>query len=544
MNGKSVKLLLLLMLAPWVVAQDGGPGKLSIEKKIYRGTEGVAEKITIIRAFGQEGEVSVQLKAVGGGAEAGKDFTAFDQTITFADGEKEKTIKVDVLSDRGIEFPENIKLALSDPTGGAELGGNPTSTLQITMFHNDAVILGFLMAILALVFHTAHSDDPRWKKFYKYVPSLLLCYFLPSVLTTLGLFSAHHSNLYYVASRYLLPSCLVLLCLSIDLKGIMGLGPKAIVMFLTGTLGIVLGGPLAMLIVGAISPETVGGEGANAVWRGMTTVAGSWIGGGANQAAMKEVFEVGGQIFSATVTVDIIVASLWMAVLLLLAGESDQVDAKLKADNSAIKELQTKMSDYQESISKVPTLTDLMRFCGAAFAITALAHFLAGIIGPFVKNDMPSWATDMSLHSTFFWLIILSTIGGVALSFTRAREWEGVGASRVGSAFLYVLVATIGMEMDLTAILHYPGLFVVGAIWISFHGILLFIVAKAIRAPLFFLAVGSQANVGGAASAPIVASAFHPSLAPVGVMLAVAGYVLGTGAAYLCGQLMRIVMGG
>ena len=148
--------------------------------------------------------------------------------------------------------------------------------------------------------------------------------------------------------------------------------------------------------------------------------------------------------------------------------------------------------------------------------------------------------SKFSLTSRFFWLIVLSTSVALAFSFTRVREIEGVGASRYGSVFIYILVATIGMKMDIMAIFTNPGLFVIGFIWMLFHALLLILMAKLIKAPFFFLAVGSQANVGGAASAPIVASAFHPSLAPVGVLLAVLGYALGTYGAWLCGVLLQI----
>jgi len=127
------------------------------------------------------------------------------------------------------------------------------------------------------------------------------------------------------------------------------------------------------------------------------------------------------------------------------------------------------------------------------------------------------------------------------LSFTKARELEGAGASTIGSLFLYILVATIGMKMDVLAIFENPGFFLIGLCWIMVHVIVLLIVGKLINAPFFFTAVGSQANVGGAASAPIVASAFHPALAPVGVLLAVLGYALGTYAAIFCAEVMRFV---
>lgn len=404
---------------------------------------------------------------------------------------------------------------------------------------NDAVNLGILMAILAFVFITAHSERPFWKRFYSIVPSLLVCYFLPSVLTTLGVYDPDQSNLYFVASRYLLPASLVLLTLSIDLPGIMRLGPKAGVMFLAGTFGIIVGGPLAILVVSFFNPEYVGGVGPDAVWRGMTTVAGSWIGGGANQTAMKEVFDVGDDMFSTMIAVDVIVANIWMAVLLFGVGRSEKIDSFLNADTSAIEEVRRRVEEYRAQIARIPDLTDLMKILGVGFGVMGLSHFLADIIAPWLSVNAPV-LERYNLTSGFFWLVVIATTAGLALSYTRARELEGVGASRVGSALLYVLIATIGMRMNLMAVMEHKALFLVGAIWIGFHAVILIVVAKIIKAPYFFLAVGSQANVGGAASAPIMASAFHPALAPVGVLLAVLGYAIGTYGAWVCGQLMRV----
>ncbi len=406
---------------------------------------------------------------------------------------------------------------------------------------NDAVVLGILITILAVVFTT--EKNPRFRWFYKYVPSLLLCYFVPSLFNTFGIIDGDRSQLYTVASRYLLPASLVLLTISIDFKGIKQLGFKAVIMFLAGTLGIVLGGPIAILITSLISPETVGGAGPDAVWRGMATIAGSWIGGGANQTAMKEVFEVGDTIFSAMITVDVIVANIWMAFLLYGAGISDRVDRWFKADNSAILDVRKRVENYQSSIAKIPTLTDLTVICAVGFGMTAIAHFLADYIAPWIGANAP-YLDDFSLTSSFFWIIVIATTAGLILSLTPTRNLEGAGASRVGSLFLYVLVATIGMKMDVTAIFDNPGLFGVGLLWMFVHVTILLLVGKLIKAPFFFTAVGSQANVGGAASAPVVASAFHPSLAPIGVMLAVLGYAVGTYGAYICAQLMRLVSEG
>jgi uncharacterized membrane protein len=410
---------------------------------------------------------------------------------------------------------------------------------------NDAVVLGMLMVILGFVFWSSSRETGFWKRFYTFVPSLLLCYFLPSLLSTAGIVSGDHSSLYFVASRYLLPTSLVLLTLSIDLPGVLRLGPKALIMFFTGTLGIVLGGPLAIIIVSAINPEVVGGEGTDAIWRGLTTVAGSWIGGGANQLAMKETFEVPGDMFSTMVAVDVIIANIWLGVLLFAASRAAKIDAKTGADASAITTLRDKIAKHQAQILKIPNLSDTMIVLAVGFAVTALSHvgseFITTGLEAIAGDDPEHFLNKTSLTSGFFWLIVLATTGGVLLSFTRARQLEGVGASRIGSVFIYVLVATIGMGMNLMAIFERPELFGVGAIWIAFHGALLVGVALLIKAPMFYLAVGSQANVGGAASAPIVAAAFHPSLAPVGVLLAVVGYALGTYAAWGCGLLMQAV---
>ena len=407
-----------------------------------------------------------------------------------------------------------------------------------TIITNDASVLGLLVIILAFIFYTSSSKNPFWTKFYTYIPALLLCYFLPSILNSLGIISGDESGLYFMASRYLLPASLVLLTLSIDVKGIIALGPKAIIMFLAGTFGIVIGGPLTILLLSEIAPDLVGGVGPDEVWKGLATIAGSWIGGGANQTAMKEMFGSSDQLFSAMITVDVIVANIWMAFLLYGAGISSKVDKWFKADSTSIEKLKTSLAAYQSKVTRIPNLTDLMVIVAIGIGFTGIAHIGADVIAPWVSENAPHLA-KFSLTSKFFWLIVIATTGGLILSFTKFKEYEGAGASKVGSLFLYILVATIGMKMDALSILENPGLFLIGIVWMLIHVSVLLLVGKLIKAPFFFVAVGSQANVGGAASAPIVASAFHPSLAPVGVLLAVFGYALGTYAAWFCAILMQ-----
>lgn len=413
-------------------------------------------------------------------------------------------------------------------------------TAAPALITNDAVVLGMLAVILGFVFWSSSRTSGFWKKFYGVVPALLLCYFLPALLNSFGIINGQASALYPMARDYLLPAALVLLCVAIDMKAIVRLGPKAVIMFFTGTFGVMLGALVAFEVMAVIHPETVAGD----TWRGMTTVAGSWIGGGANQAAMKEVYDVNPDLFGQFAAVDVIVASLWMAVLLFLAGRAEAIDRWNRADTSAIEDLKRRIEGYQAEHVRVPNLNDLVMIIAVGLGATGLAHLLTDLIVPWI-NSLPVELKlkDYSLDKAFFWITLLATTFGLLLSFTPARKLEGVGASRVGSLMLYVLVATIGMQMDLAALLERPWLFGLGVIWILVHGALMIGMARLIRAPLFFMAVGSQANIGGAASAPVVASAFHPSLAPVGVLLAVLGYAVGTYAAYITGQILMRMAG-
>lgn len=413
-------------------------------------------------------------------------------------------------------------------------------------FTNDAIVLGILMTVLAVIFVTSGSNKPFWQKFYRYVPALLLCYFIPALLNwPLNIISGDHTQLYHVSSRYLLPACLILLCLGIDFKGIINLGPKALIMFLTATLGVVIGGPVALLITSWLLPGVIGAA-PDELWRGLSTVAGSWIGGGANQTAMKEIFQVDDNLFGTMIVVDVVVANIWMGFLLYGANISDKLDRLLKADNSAIESLKESVTAYRAKIERMPTTTTTFVLMAVAFGGTALSHWGADLITPFMMQFKESLEAIRlhTLMSDFFWLIVFSTTIGLVLSFTRARKLEGVGASRWGSIFIYILVATIGMKMNLGEVFNNLGLFAIGAVWMIIHVALLLSVAKLIKAPFFFVAVGSQANIGGAASAPVVASAFSPALAPVGVLLAVLGYALGTYGGLICAYLMQAVSGG
>ncbi len=384
-----------------------------------------------------------------------------------------------------------------------------------------AGILAVLLAVLAVIFWFAQTGPGR--RLFSVVPQLVFCYFIPTTLTTLGVLPSS-SPLYDWIKTFLLPASLMLLILALDVPGIIRLGPKALIMLLAGTAGVVVGAPVALfLFADLVPPDT---------WQGMTALSGSWIGGGANMVALAQIADTSDSMFAMMVIVDVAVANVWMGVLLYLAGQSGRIDRWMGADTTAIEDLKRRVGDFEASTTRVPQLADLILMAALAFG----GMWLATLSGRALGEVAPVFAATV-------WKFIVVTTLAAALSFTPVRRLEGAGASKMGSLMLYLLVASIGAHADFTEMREAPILVAVGATWMLCHVAVLLGVARLIRAPVFFVAVGSQANIGGAASAPIVASAFHPSLAPVGVLLAVAGYVMGTYAGLVCMELLKAVAG-
>lgn len=409
------------------------------------------------------------------------------------------------------------------------------------LIKNDIVVLGLLLVILAVIFSTSSSQNRFLKGFYGIIPPIFLCYFIPGILNSLGVISAKESALPGVAMNYLLPASLVLLTLSLDFPALRRLGGKAVLVFLAGSVGVIIGAPITVLIGKAIAPDVFAATGQDEVWRGMAAIAGSWIGGAANQTAMKKMFEPSDALFSAMIAVDVVASNVLLAALLYGASKTDIINRYLKADTSSIDAIKSRLAGIRDQGAKIPTTTDLILMAAVGLGSTALAHVCANRIGPWIGAQYPFLAQRFTLSSTFLWMILIVSFLGIILSNTPLKKLENAGASKIGTVFLYLMIMTVGMNMDIRAIFNQPVFFLFGAIWILIHILFTFLVAKLIKAPFFFVAVGSQANIGGPASAPVVASAFDPALAPVGVLLAVLGYAIGTYGGYICAILMQYV---
>lgn len=386
---------------------------------------------------------------------------------------------------------------------------------------DPAGVLAVLLAVLAAIFWA--TQHPTFGKIFKYVPALIFCYFIPTALTTFNIIPAD-SELYAWVKGYVLPASLLLLILALDVPGILRLGPKAIIMLLAGTAGVVIGGPVSLWICKDMLPPDA--------WQGMTALSGSWIGGGANFVALGKIAKASDKMIATMVIPDVFIANCWMAVLLYSSAFQNQIDRWTRANASAIRDLEHRLTEFQQRIARIPSLADL---------IIILAF---GFVGSYLSYVGGGWMASNGFGlSSVTWKFILITTAGVLLSFTPVRNLEGAGASKIGTVMIYLLVACIGANADFTTIGEQPAYILMGFIWMACHVVILLGVGLLIRAPIFFVAVGSQANIGGAASAPVVAAAFHPSLAPVGALLAVAGYVLGTYAGLACMRLLKMVAG-
>ena len=390
------------------------------------------------------------------------------------------------------------------------------------VFTDPMAVFAFLAALVALIFWV--SGLKKLEKLFELTPPVIYVYFLPMFATTLGITPAS-SETYDWMIRYLLPFALLLLMVSIDLKSIAKLGPVALFMVVAGTVGIIIGGPISLLLFKGLLPAEA--------WKGFAALCGSWIGGTANMVAIAESVGTPDEAFGPIIVVDTVVGYGWMGVLLLFSGYQAVFDRRTGANTRAIEDTNRRLSEMNRDRHAISVRdASVMVGLGMAGAVASVA--LGGM--------MPSLG-DPTIISTTTWAVLIVVTGGLLLSFTKLRDFEKVGASHLGYTALYLLLAGIGARGDLKAVLEAPLYLAAGAVWISIHVVILLGAARVVRAPLFFVATGSMSNIGGAASAPVVAGVYHPAMAPVGLLMAVAGYVLGIYGAIACAWLLSIVGG-
>jgi uncharacterized membrane protein len=394
---------------------------------------------------------------------------------------------------------------------------------QATSLVSDPMaVFAVLAAIVALIFWVSGLE--RAKKLFDMLPPVMFVYFVPMFATTAGI-TPPSSPTYDWMTRYLLLFALLLLMISIDMKSVARLGPTALFMVVAGTLGIVIGGPVSLLIFQPFLPADA--------WTGFAALSGSWIGGTANMVAIAESVGTPESAFGPIIVVDTVVGYSWMGVLLFFAAYQSRFDARTGANTAVIEETNRRLQEMDRDRHPT-TLRDAVVMIGMGLAASVAAHRLA-------QTSLFPTLGDPAIISKTTWAVLIVVTGGLALSFTRLRDFEKVGASGLGYTALYLLLAGIGAQANLRAVVQAPMYLVAGAVWIAIHVAVLLVAARLVRAPLFFVATGSMANIGGAATAPVVAGVYHPAMAPVGLLMAVAGYVLGIYGGLVCAWLLGIV---
>ncbi len=388
------------------------------------------------------------------------------------------------------------------------------------LIQEPMAVFGYLAAVVAGIFWI--SELPALQKIFRITPAVIYCYFVPTLSTTLGIIPIS-SPVYDWMTRYLLPVSLLLLMITVDLKSILRLGRTALIMVTAGAVGIMIGAQVAYVVFSRWLPL----EG----WKGLAALTGSWIGGTANMVAIAESVGTPDAIMGPIIVVDTVVGYGWMGVLLFLSAWQAMFDRGLRADTSVLAETNRLLTEM-DSHRRPTTLRDISIIVGLGFAGAVLAVQLGGFL-PMLG--------DPTIISHTTWAVLIVVTGGLLLSFTPVRKLEEAGASTVGYAALYLLLTAIGAQGNLLEVLSAPAFFFAGMLVIAIHVAVMLATARIVKAPFFFVATGSVANIGGAATAPIVASVYHPAMAPVGLLMAVAGYILGIygalGAAWMLGAL-------
>jgi uncharacterized membrane protein len=386
------------------------------------------------------------------------------------------------------------------------------------MIQHPLFIIVVLLAIE--VFVLCLSQHERTKHWFDFIPSVFWIYFLPMLASTSGLIDAKSPVLSSITT-YLLPASLLLLLVVVDIKAIMRLGGMALAMFFIGSAGIMAGTVVSF----GIFKNIVGPE----FWAGFGALSASWTGGSANMIAVKEALAVPDRIFAPMVIVDTVVPYVWMGMLIACVGLQGAFDRWNNSDRTVLDALTARVGAAHR-VARSSKLTP-----GGVTAVLLFA-FVGSLVAKDIGARLP---LVKDIVSPYAWTIILVSLLGLVLSSTPVRRLEQAGASKIGYYILYFVLTAIGAKASIANIHAAFILIAAGFVIMAVHAVFLLVGARLLRAPLFLVAAASQANVGGVASAPVVAAVYEPGLASVGLLLAILGNIVGTYFGILCGQLCR-----
>jgi len=440
-----------------------------------------------------------------------------------------------IVGRRAIRMPE----AWAVTSAGTNVPLVPdTQTIGISLISNPIILFTFLAGCVALIFRL--SQVKALEKFFRFFPPLIWTYFVPMVCTTVGI-TPDASPLYSpFMSRVILPAVLILLLIPSDVKGLTRLGPKAVAVMLSGTLGIILGAVGSFALFAALFPSALPDE----AWKGIAALSGSWIGGSPNMIAVLEALTAPPSIVGPLVVVDTVLAYSWLGLLIALSAYQKRIDRIHKADSRVIDEISAHLEAEHEAHARDPKVVDVALMIGVAFVVSQVCLWLGKPVDHFITEKL-KWGLISEVINAFGWGILLITAAGLVLSFTRLRKLDYCGASSMGYVGLYLLLTSYGARANLQAVLEVPVFFGIGFVWLLIHIVVLYAGVRLFKAPLFLGATSSMANIGGTASAPVVAAAYNQSMAPVGLLMAILGGILGTPLAlFVVATACRAITGG
>lgn len=387
------------------------------------------------------------------------------------------------------------------------------------MISNPLFIVAILVAIETLILKL--SRHKRTEHFFNLLPAVFWIYFLPMLAATFGIITTE-SPVYGMITTWLLPASLVLLLLPVDIKAILRLGPAALAMFFIGAAGIMAG---AVISFNLFKP-LVG----NDFWSGFGALSASWTGGSANMIAVKEALSVRDTVFAPMVIVDTVVPYLWMGIMIAMVGLQPAFDRWNRADSTILERLGKSAAENFAVSGSCRNLPGILLTLIVAFAGSGAAYLIARQLTQIIN-----------MVNIYTWTIIVVSLIGIILSFSPARNLERHGATRTGYDLLYFVLTAIGAKASITGIGSAFVLIVAGILIVAIHALVLLIGARLLKAPMFLVAAASQANIGGVASAPVVAEVYQPGLASVGLLLAILGNIVGTWLGIICAHFCRII---
>lgn len=386
------------------------------------------------------------------------------------------------------------------------------------MITDGFLFLSLLIAISAVL---VYLEKRRGIAVFKYVPGFVFLYLIAALLNTIGVFGESDSitDVGGGVTDALLPAMIMLLLFQCDIRQIIKLGPKLLLTYAASALSILLGFVLTFLVFrGLLDPEA---------WKGLSALAASWTGGSANMVAVQGILEAPENVFGHVLIVDTIIYSMWLLVMFSSVTVSDRFNAWTKADTSYL-DVHSSETAHAATGAEAGETLDLV----ALFRVLALGLF-ASAVATWIGELLPEIGVVVTSTT---WTILIVSVLGLIIGSTRWGKMPG--SSEVAQIMLYIIIGVIAAGSDFTSLVEAPLYLLAGVMVVLIHLVLMVLYAKATKTELFSIAVASTANIGGVASAPVVASAFNRQLVPVGVLFALIGAFAGTFLGLAVGQVL------